>query len=224
MGVSAETEPATFLFVGGHLCLDFVNTEVMRAGRRVDLIASWKKFLDWAAAANPVSEPVRDAAEPSSPLMSLSPDQAADALKAALMLRQAVRSIAEALAMGSAAPPEAVASVNRVLEQNPGYQRIMPSAEAPGRYRRQMIAPMTEPVHLLGLVAQDAADLLCHGDPHLVRRCENPNCILLFYDNTRNHARRWCSMAGCGNRAKAAAHYRRRVQPSNTAGKQEQSP
>jgi predicted RNA-binding Zn ribbon-like protein len=33
--------------------------------------------------------------------------------------------------------------------------------------------------------------------------------VLFFYDTTKNHARRWCSMAFCGNRHKVAAHYRR---------------
>jgi predicted RNA-binding Zn ribbon-like protein len=32
---------------------------------------------------------------------------------------------------------------------------------------------------------------------------------LLFADHTRGHARRWCSMALCGNRAKQAAHRQR---------------
>jgi predicted RNA-binding Zn ribbon-like protein len=35
--------------------------------------------------------------------------------------------------------------------------------------------------------------------------------MLLFIDRTRGAARRWCSMAVCGNRAKQAA-YRKRAQ------------
>ena len=64
-------------------------------------------------------------------------------------------------------------------------------------------------MQFLVLIAVAAADLLCHGDLSLVKKCDNPRCILYFYDTTKNHARRWCSMAGCGNRMKAAAHYRR---------------
>ena len=51
--------------------------------------------------------------------------------------------------------------------------------------------------------------LLSEGDPALLRKCQNPRCILYFYDTTKNHRRRWCSMAGCGNRAKVAAFYQR---------------
>jgi predicted RNA-binding Zn ribbon-like protein len=37
-----------------------------------------------------------------------------------------------------------------------------------------------------------------------VRRCEGVDCVLWFYDRTKAHRRRWCSMEGCGNRAKVA--------------------
>jgi hypothetical protein len=60
------------------------------------------------------------------------------------------------------------------------------------------------------------ADLICREDFRLIRACDGPACTLLFLDRTKSHARRWCSMAVCGNRAKAAAHRartsRRRVQ------------
>ena len=41
---------------------------------------------------------------------------------------------------------------------------------------------------------------------HQRRACAGAACTLVFLDGTRSHARRWCSMAVCGNRAKAAAH------------------
>ncbi|MES6429106.1 CGNR zinc finger domain-containing protein [Cutibacterium acnes] len=39
-----------------------------------------------------------------------------------------------------------------------------------------------------------------------MKACEGPACTLMFADHTRARARRWCSMAVCGNRAKQAAH------------------
>lgn len=35
-------------------------------------------------------------------------------------------------------------------------------------------------------------------------------CRWLFLDTTRNHSRRWCDPADCGNRARQRRHYRRR--------------
>ena len=49
-------------------------------------------------------------------------------------------------------------------------------------------------------------DLVCGKDFILVRNCEGLSCAMWFYDVSKGHARRWCSMAVCGNRAKAAAH------------------
>jgi predicted RNA-binding Zn ribbon-like protein len=43
-----------------------------------------------------------------------------------------------------------------------------------------------------------------------VRGCANPDCVLWFLDVSRPGTRRWCSMAGCGNRDKAARHGRTR--------------
>lgn len=56
------------------------------------------------------------------------------------------------------------------------------------------------------LAAVNYVDLLTE-DPTRVRACAHPDCVLHFYDTSPKRSRRWCSMAGCGNRAKAARHY-----------------
>ncbi|MEV0667377.1 CGNR zinc finger domain-containing protein [Actinomadura luteofluorescens] len=52
-------------------------------------------------------------------------------------------------------------------------------------------------------------DLLGTAPPGRLRHCEGTGCVLWFLDTSRSGRRRWCSMAGCGNRAKAKAHYQR---------------
>ncbi|WP_198653399.1 CGNR zinc finger domain-containing protein [Actinocorallia populi] len=48
------------------------------------------------------------------------------------------------------------------------------------------------------------------GDrPDRFRKCANEACVLHFFDISKNGTRRWCSMTGCGNRAKASRHYAR---------------
>jgi predicted RNA-binding Zn ribbon-like protein len=42
-----------------------------------------------------------------------------------------------------------------------------------------------------------------------LKACANDECQWAFYDRSRNHSRHWCSMAECGNRAKARVHYDR---------------
>lgn len=62
---------------------------------------------------------------------------------------------------------------------------------------------------LLGLLASSAAELLDSEDLGRLRECSGRDCSRLFIDRSRNGTRRWCSMEGCGNRAKARRHYRR---------------
>jgi hypothetical protein len=38
-----------------------------------------------------------------------------------------------------------------------------------------------------------------------LKQCADEECRALFYDRSKNHSGRWCSMASCGNRAKVRA-------------------
>jgi predicted RNA-binding Zn ribbon-like protein len=63
---------------------------------------------------------------------------------------------------------------------------------------------------LLGAVARDGVELFGGPLAERVRQCEGEGCSLLFVDTSHAGARRWCSMAGCGNRAKVAEFRQRR--------------
>ncbi|MFC8452406.1 CGNR zinc finger domain-containing protein [Kitasatospora sp. NPDC057223] len=98
--------------------------------------------------------------------------------------------------------PGATAALNDVLRR--------------GRIRRELGAAGPQesvevdgPEWLAGwLAAADCLDLLRQG-PHRIKQCAGHTCILYFFDTSQNGRRRWCSMAACGNRAKAARHYER---------------
>jgi predicted RNA-binding Zn ribbon-like protein len=45
--------------------------------------------------------------------------------------------------------------------------------------------------------------------PGRLRPCANDECRLFLLDRSRANRARWCSMAVCGNRAKARRHYQR---------------
>lgn len=45
--------------------------------------------------------------------------------------------------------------------------------------------------------------------PDRLRQCAHPDCVLYFFDTSRNGTRRWHSMETCGARAKSARYYRR---------------
>ncbi|CCF64487.1 CGNR zinc finger domain-containing protein [Nocardia cyriacigeorgica] len=83
-----------------------------------------------------------------------------------------------------------------------------------GRIRRTLAeagpvdAPeVTDPVWLPGWLAADDLLRLLATSPDRIRQCAHPDCVLFFYDTSKNGTRRWHSMATCGNRTKAARHY-----------------
>ena len=60
---------------------------------------------------------------------------------------------------------------------------------------------------LLAPLAYAAARLATDADPRRIRQCASSRCIYWFRDTSKGGRRRWCSMARCGNREKAAKHY-----------------
>ena len=61
----------------------------------------------------------------------------------------------------------------------------------------------------LATIAGLGVELLGSAERTRIRQCEGEGCALLFLDLSRSGARRWCSMSGCGNRAKAREFRRR---------------
>jgi predicted RNA-binding Zn ribbon-like protein len=186
-----EHDDGEFLFEANDLALDLVNTERMRDDERADLLTDVAALGRWLSAARLPSEAADD-----------------EALAEARRLRGAVRDAAGALADGQPVPGAALDTLNGLLRRRTGYEQVEP-ADGDRRYARRFVDTSPAAVRLLAPVADAAARLLTEADPARVRRCENPRCIRFYYDTSKNHTRRWCSMAACGNRAKAAAHYAR---------------
>ncbi|WP_280183684.1 CGNR zinc finger domain-containing protein [Nocardia cyriacigeorgica] len=83
-----------------------------------------------------------------------------------------------------------------------------------GRIRRSLTdngpvdtPDVTDPAWLPAWLAADNLLSLLATAPDRIRQCAHPDCVLFFYDTSKNGTRRWHSMATCGNRTKAARHY-----------------
>jgi len=92
-------------------------------------------------------------------------------------------------------------ALNAVLDG--ARERLRVRRVGPGFARDSEPAPENSPDPALR-VARRAADLLGRLEPRRLKQCANPGCDLLFYDETRNASRRWCSVSLCGNRLKQA--------------------
>jgi predicted RNA-binding Zn ribbon-like protein len=73
----------------------------------------------------------------------------------------------------------------------------------------QMMRRWRSPESLLLPIGEALAKFVCEEDFANVKACEGHRCTLVFADHTGKRARKWCSMAICGNRAKQAAHRNR---------------
>ncbi|SLN33739.1 CGNR zinc finger domain-containing protein [Ruegeria meonggei] len=66
---------------------------------------------------------------------------------------------------------------------------------------------------ILSLIAVSALSVLSdERELKRVKKCPGSECGWLFIDETKNGRRKWCTMETCGNRAKSARNYARRIQ------------
>lgn len=201
--MSGERTGRGFYFVGERLWLDFINTEIFDGGRGEDLLAGFGDLTSWCAAAQVISA---SQAHEMIGRWDGSP-KAESTFAQATLFRAVLRRMAERIAARRLGiEPLTLRRINGVLRARAGDLLLRRHKRG---YETQFRHRFSEPAQLLVPIAESAADLLSTGHLTLVRKCHNPACVLFFYDTTKNHARRWCSMTGCGNRAKVAAHYRR---------------
>lgn len=202
----ALTNP-TFYLIGNQMSLDFLNTVVAQNGAPLDLLTHWTDFVAWAAQAEIIARPQAEewARE------GKGTRNAAALLAQVREFRETLRRIIGRYARGAALSKVDLEKINVQLRAQNGYSELVRSA---GAYEKRFRAQYDAPLHLLAPIAESAADLLCYATPAFIKKCENPACVLQFYDTTKNHTRRWCSMQVCGNRAKAAAFYQRSKQHS----------
>jgi predicted RNA-binding Zn ribbon-like protein len=180
--------PSPFVLVGNHPATDLCNTTPVLAGRAVDLLADVRDLARWLRAAG-IATDVR--------IERLPADEQRAALVHAKALRDRLRPTLEA-----APTPHVLARLNDVLAATGAVLHV--AGDPPGvrlvadRPAAQLRVDLTVAV----------ADIFRH-DLARIRRCASPECVLLFLDTSKSGRRRWCDMSTCGNRAKAATHYRR---------------
>lgn len=201
-GMDRKRSEQPFLFVGNHLCMDFINTQMIVRGQRTDLLEKWTDLIAWLIQAKLLS-----AGEGKATASRLGRAGGEQLLNEARALRTVLREMAERIVAKKPVPRSAVETINGLLSQCPGYPQLIRTND---RFERRFHSEPSGAAQLLVPLAEAASELLCVGELSLVKKCRNDACILYFYDTTKNHARRWCSMGLCGNRVKVAAHYRRK--------------
>ena len=204
-----QARPAPF-FIGDDLALDFLNSVAAPAGLEIEWLADGADFLEWLEQAHAV---------PADIAAHFRKAAGARALDAIAVQARELREWFRAFVSRHAGKPlqardlRELTPLNALLARDQAFRQIetaaagkRDNAERHGALHWQTQRHWDNPKALLLPIAEAMGDLVCAKDFTLVRKCEGPTCTLWFLDVSKAHARRWCSMAVCGNRAKAAAH------------------
>ena len=195
------------IFIADSLGLDFLNSIATPVDTPVDWLDSGDGLVRWLAQAK------------------LVPVDALDELRARALPGELDKIAAQARAlrewfrrfvrkhMGRPLPPEALkelAPLNKLLGRDETFIQISRHRERDGdRFELRVVRRWRSPDSLLLPIGEALAKFVCEENFARVKACKGHSCTLVFADHTRSRARRWCSMAICGNRAKQAAHRNR---------------
>jgi predicted RNA-binding Zn ribbon-like protein len=182
---------------GGRLAVDLAN------------VTPTSGELSWEALIGFLEDVRIIAPERSAQLLALpqsDPRAIENLLLKARKLRVALRKAFVAILRKQRIAAEWVEPVNEILRITEGHDELVQEA---GSWHIEFAAREGGLDWLLAAVARSGAEIIAEGTPGRLRVCANPQCGLFFYDTSRTHLRRWCSMAVCGNRSKVAAFARR---------------
>lgn len=197
-----DRRPPAF-FISGSLGLDFLNTLATPVDTPVDWIDDGGGLLSWLEQARLVSP------EDLATLKARALPGEIDAVAAqARGLREWFRGFVRERSGRKLTADDLreLEPLNRLLGRDEQFVQIV-AGPADGASALEVKARRRwrTPDSLLLPIGEELARFVCGGDFEYAKACEGSTCTLLFVDRTRGRARRWCSMAICGNRAKQAA-------------------
>jgi predicted RNA-binding Zn ribbon-like protein len=174
------------IFIADSLGLDFLNSVATPVDTPVDWLDSGDGLLKWLAQAK------------------LVPANALDELKARVMPGELDEVAEQARALR-----DWFRGFVRKHMGRPLTRKALKELEPLNRLELRVMRRWRAPESLLLPIGEILARFVCEEDFANVKACEGHSCTLMFADHTRRRARKWCSMAICGNRAKQAAHRNR---------------
>jgi len=194
----------TFRCPGGALCLDFCNSGGgTRRASGTEWIASFADLVDWLEAGEAVTGSqaarLRQAG-------AASPRAATQVWSRAIKFREALFRVLNAKAEGGTVAREDLSDIEAEHARTVAFARLSWTGEA---YRWSLDASAAALDAALQPLVESAVSLLTSAKLERLRRCGNSTCYWLFIDETRNHSRRWCEMASCGNVVKVRRHRER---------------
>jgi predicted RNA-binding Zn ribbon-like protein len=188
--------------LGETLCLDFTNTVEARLSEHPqDFLTGPVELARWARHADVIDEAD---AERIAGEMAADPAGASNEWRRAVALREHAYALLRDIAAGRAPADVRVDALQPFLCASLGRAHLRPGA---GRFE---LTPPDGIAYVADLIVLDLHRLLTSERLGRLRQCPGcGDCGWLFLDTSRNGTRHWCSMEGCGSRAKMRRHYQR---------------
>ncbi len=189
------------MLLGGRLAVDFANAPSYPGMPARE--PSWEELVAFLEASGVVSR------ERGANLLALpdsDPQSAEKILSRAIRLREGLRKAFAAMVRKERVIAEWIAPINEILRITEGHDELTPDGSG---WKLEFMAREGGLDWLLAAVARSAAEIITEGSQERLRMCANPSCSLYFFDSSRTHRRRWCSMAICGNRRKVSSFAKR---------------
>ena len=175
---------------------DFLNTTELESGSLVDHFTSFDDAAEWL-----IGRGVCHSGKGPAALVPADKSDD-DALVRVRSVRAALRDLAHAVSHGGSPDDASLAEINRTIASRERIELVR-SPDGVSVGHSHVGDPLDD---ALARLAEPLVDEIQAGRSDRVRICANDTCRWIFYDESRAGRRRWCDMASCGNRAKAARH------------------
>jgi predicted RNA-binding Zn ribbon-like protein len=106
-----------------------------------------------------------------------------------IALREFIRALTEAIGKDNLPDNRAVEQLNYYL----ALATVKTELVKEEGYRVDLVPVEKNWDWVMSQIAASFAGLLVQYEPHRLKICENADCKWVFYDESRNHAQRWCS-------------------------------
>ncbi|MFI5262542.1 MAG: CGNR zinc finger domain-containing protein [Candidatus Limnocylindrales bacterium] len=183
--------------------LDFINTFELDKGRPVDRLTDLSTALAWLRQHELLHG---DAVAAFTARAADDPVLAERTLARIRRIREAMRDLVEAQAGHRPPSRDHLSEINRALRTHYVYV-LVPAPDGVSLDHRHEGDPIEG---ALARLTESIAREVSQGYVERLRICADDHCRWVFFDTSRTGRRRWCDMATCGNRAKAARHRERR--------------
>ena len=204
MIVDETLNPEDSSVMGGQLCLAFANTVHCYGGEDPrDELADYADLVEWCKRAGVITdgETRRLRGEAQRHI-----HEAAEIFNKAIELRASIYRVFSAVAGGRRPAKADLTILNASVSEALPWLQIIAT---PKGFVWSWKEDEGNIGRILWPMSRSSAELLTSDQLSRLRECSGNNCTWLFMDTSKNQSRKWCSMSGCGNRAKSLRHYNR---------------